>query len=59
MKDYVGTTVSANLDMPYTYEEIHKMLDEAEERKRVIMLLLLCSTGMRVGAFQGIGATRV
>ena len=49
MKDYVGTTVPANLDMPYTYEEIHKMLDKADERKRVI-ILLLCSTGMRVGA---------
>jgi len=51
IKDYVGSVVnvSANLDMPYTYEEIHKMLDKADERKRVI-ILLLASTGMRVGA---------
>jgi integrase len=51
MKDYVGSTsnVSANLDMPYTYEEIHKMLDKCDERKRVIVYLL-CSSGMRRGA---------
>jgi hypothetical protein len=35
--------------MPYTYEEIHKMLDKSDERKRVV-ILLLASTGMRRGA---------
>lgn len=53
MKDYLGIgsafNVSANLDMPYTYEEIHKMLEKCDERKRVI-ILLLASTGMKRGA---------
>jgi integrase len=35
--------------MPYTYEEIHLMLNKADERKR-LCIFLLCSTGMRRGA---------
>jgi hypothetical protein len=32
IKDYVGSTsnIIANIDMPYTYEEIHRMLDKAD-----------------------------
>jgi integrase len=50
-KDYVGSSsnIKSNVDMPYTYEEIHKILDKCDERKRVI-IYLLCSTGMRRGA---------
>ena len=50
-KDYVGITsnMKSAIDMPYTYEEIHKMLDKSDERKRVV-ILLLASTGMRRGA---------
>jgi integrase len=50
IKDYVGGTINVKrtLDMPYIYEEIHKMLDKADERKR-LCVLLLCSTGMRRG----------
>ena len=51
VKDWVGafTNIKRAMDMPYTYEEIHRMLDKADERKRV-MVLLLASTGMRRGA---------
>jgi integrase len=51
IKDYLGIPVSVKRtwDMPYTYEEIHKMLDKADERKR-LCILLLCSTGLRRGA---------
>jgi integrase len=35
--------------MPYTYEEIHKLLDKADERERMIVLLL-ASSGVRRGA---------
>jgi integrase len=51
MRDYVGAyvNISANLDMPYAYEEIHKILDKCDERKRVV-ILLLASTGIRRGA---------
>jgi hypothetical protein len=45
----VTKNMKRSMDMPYTYEEIHKMLDKAEERERVIVLLL-ASTGMRRGA---------
>ncbi len=50
-KDYVGLTsnIKSNIDMPYTYEDIHKLLDKADEKMRVC-LYLLCSTGMRRGA---------
>jgi integrase len=36
-------------DRAYTKEEIRKMLDKCDERKRV-MVLLLASTGIRIGA---------
>jgi integrase len=51
MKDYVGTGshISANIDRPYTYSEISRMLEKCDERKRCIVLLL-CSTGVRRGA---------
>jgi hypothetical protein len=51
MKDYAGTVtnVSTNVDMPWTYEEIHKLLEKCDERKR-LCLLLLCSSGIRRGA---------
>jgi integrase len=51
IKDYLGimTSIKRDYDMPYTYEEIHKMVDKADERERVI-ILLLASTGMRRGA---------
>jgi|SRR5215207_512415 integrase len=50
-KEYVGcnSNIVSNIDTPYTYEEIHKMLDKCDERKRVI-IYLLASTGMRRGA---------
>ena len=50
-KDYVGITsnMKTAVDMPYTYEEIQKMLDKSDERKRVI-ILILASTGIRRGA---------
>jgi integrase len=51
IKDYLGimSNVKRDYDMPYTYEEIHKMLDNSDERERAIVLLL-ASTGMRRGA---------
>jgi integrase len=53
IKDYVGimSNVKASVDLPYTYEEIHKMLDKCNERERVI-ILLLCSSGMRRGGLR-------
>jgi integrase len=36
-------------DRPYRYEEIQKLLEIADERMRVV-ILLLASTGMRIGA---------
>ena len=36
-------------DRPYRYEEIQKLLEIADERMRVV-ILILASTGMRIGA---------
>jgi integrase len=51
VNNYVGSynKMKSSIDLPYIYEEIHKMLDKADERKRVV-ILLLASTGMRRGA---------
>jgi integrase len=39
----------ANKDRSYLHEEIHKLLDVADERMKAVVLLL-ASTGMRIGA---------
>ena len=46
---FVGEKTRTVKDRPYTREEIKKMLDKCDERKRV-MVLLLASTGIRIGA---------
>jgi integrase len=46
---FVGEKMRTVKDRPYTREEIRKMLDKCDERKRV-MILLLASTGIRIGA---------
>jgi len=40
-------------DRAYRYEEIHRLLDVADERMRAI-IFLLASTGMRIGAIPGL-----
>jgi len=39
----------SNKDRAYTHQEIHRLLDIADERMRAV-ILLLSSTGMRIGA---------
>ncbi|MGA7603010.1 MAG: hypothetical protein WCE33_08000, partial [Nitrososphaeraceae archaeon] len=46
---FLGEEVKRQKDRPYTLEEIHRMLDVADERGKAI-ILLLTSTGMRIGA---------
>ena len=46
---YLPEFKKSKKDRPYTYEEIHRLLDIADERMRTI-ILLLASTGMRIGA---------
>jgi len=41
--------IKVNRDRAYTHQEIGKMLEVADERMRVVVLLL-ASTGMRIGA---------
>jgi integrase len=50
-KEYVGGHVNivSNIDSPYSYGDLSKILDKCDERKRVIMYLF-ASTGMRRGA---------
>src|SRR5918995_2392272 len=53
IKSYVGRNRSkrnnGKRDRPYTSMEIIKMIEKADERERVV-ILLMASTGMRVGA---------
>jgi integrase len=53
IKSYIGKSKSRRYngkkDRPYTSIEILKMLEKADERERVV-ILLMASTGMRVGA---------
>jgi integrase len=36
-------------DRPYTHQEIHRLIEAASYRQKVLVLLM-CSTGLRVGA---------
>ncbi len=46
---FIPVKKKANRDRAYTHEEIHKLLEIVDERMRTV-ILLLASTGMRVGA---------
>jgi integrase len=46
---YIGSSVRKEEDKPYSAEQIHKMLQIADEREAVV-LLMFCSTGIRLGA---------
>ena len=50
IKGYIGSRKKrVKKDRPYTHEEIKKILDKANERERVV-ILLMASSGMRIGA---------
>jgi len=50
---FIPPNESSHEDRPYTIEEIQRILDHSNERNRVIFLLMT-STGMRIGAIDGI-----
>jgi site-specific recombinase XerD len=49
IKTYIGSRKKKMKDRAYTREEIAKMLEKANQRERLVVLLM-CSSGMRVGA---------
>lgn len=51
--EYLPEFRKSKKDRPYRYEEIHRLLDVADERMRAI-ILLLASTGIRIGAIPGL-----
>jgi integrase len=51
--DYLPEFRKSKKDRAYSHEEIHKLLDIADERMRAV-ILLLASTGMRIGAIPGL-----
>jgi len=53
INEYLPEFKKSKKDRPYTHEEIHKLLDVADMRMRAI-ILLLASTGMRIGAIPGL-----
>ena len=46
---YVGQNKRKSKDRPYTKEEISRFLEKGDQRERM-MILLMCSAGMRIGA---------
>jgi integrase len=53
INEYLPEFKKSKKDRSYSYEEIRRLLDIADERLRTIILLLAC-TGMRIGAIPGI-----
>lgn len=49
VNSYIGKGRKSKKDRPYTRSEIVKMLEKADQRARVA-ILLMCSSGIRVGA---------
>jgi integrase len=55
---FLGETYSVIADRPYSQEEISKLLEKATERQRVIVLLM-CSAGLREGAIPNIKLSNI
>lgn len=53
IKRFMPDKKKSNKDRSYTHEEIHRLLETADERMRTI-ILLLSSSGMRIGAIPGL-----
>jgi integrase len=53
IRRFVGEIYVTVKDRPYTHEEIEKLLEKANEREKVIVLLM-SSTGMRQGAIHSL-----
>jgi integrase len=49
---FLGENTKTVKDRAYTHEEIKRILDKCDERKRVLVLIL-ASTGMRIGGLSG------
>ena len=50
---FLGENTKTVKDRAYTHEEIKRILDKCDERKRVLVLIL-SSTGMRIGGLSGL-----
>lgn len=50
---FLGERTKSIKDRPYTLEEIHRMIEVANERAKTIVLIL-ASTGMRIGGRAGL-----
>ena len=53
VNEYLPEFRRSKKDRPYSYEEIHRLLDISDERMRTL-ILLMASTGMRIGAIPGL-----
>jgi integrase len=51
---FLGKNETVRKDREYTYEEISKMLDYCTNIKYKALILLLCSSGPRIGAIPGL-----
>ena len=53
IREYLPEFKKSRKDRPYEYEEIRRLLDIADQRMRTVVLLL-ASTGVRIGAVPGL-----
>ncbi len=50
ISSFIGERVKTIKDRPYSRQEILKLLDAARDKRLKIALLLMCSSGLRVGS---------
>jgi integrase len=48
--NFIGENVKTVKDRPYTRDEIGKLIDAANDKRLKITILLMCSSGIRIGA---------
>lgn len=46
---FIGENIKTVKDRPYTREEISKLLDDAQDKRLKIAILLMCGSGLRIG----------
>lgn len=50
ISSFIGENIKTVKDRPYTKEEISKLLDAAQDKRLKIAILLMCSSGLRIGS---------
>ncbi len=54
ISSFIGERVKTVKDRPYSREEIFKLLDSANDKRLRIAILLMCSSGLRIGSISSL-----